>query len=49
MKLCLSPVENIYSICGLLQNAHTCLYEDKVAEVFGTQPPASQEYFFGRT
>ena len=45
MKLCLNPVGKSYSVCGLLQNAHTCLYEDEVAEVFGTQPPTLQEYF----
>ena len=26
MNLCLSPVGKIYSVCALLQNAHTCLY-----------------------
>ena len=45
MKLCLSPVEKIYVVCALLQNAHTCLYGNQVSTFFGVEPVSLQEYF----
>ena len=45
MKLCLSPVGIIYAVCGLLQNAHTSLYENQVSTIFGMDPISLQEYF----
>ena len=45
MKLCLSPVGKLYIVCGLLQNAHTCLYGNEVSQFFDLDPPTLQEYF----
>ena len=52
MKLGLSLVGNFYIVCGLLQNARTFLYENKVLEYFDlepmtiqVEPMTPQEYF----
>ena len=46
MKIGSSPVGKIYLVCGILQNAHTCLYGNIVSEFFNLQPPYLQEYFW---
>ena len=46
MKIGSSPVGKIYLVCGILQNAHTCLYGNIVSEFFNLQPPTLQEYFW---
>jgi hypothetical protein len=46
MKLHLSPVGKIYCVAALLQNAHTCLYENLVSHFFDLQPPSIHEYFW---
>ena len=43
MKIGSSPVGKIYLVCGILQNAHTCLY---VSEFLNLQSPYLQEYFW---
>ena len=43
MKLCLSPIENIYSVCALLQKTHAWLYGNEAAKVFGALPATLQE------
>ena len=38
MQTGLSSVEKIYSVCGILENAETCLYGYKTDDVFETNP-----------
>ena len=45
LKLGLSPVGKTYLLCGLLQNARSCLYGNTTSDYFGIQPPTLQEYF----
>lgn len=45
LKIGLSAVGKMYIVCGLLQNALTCLYGNQTAEFFGIHPPTIQEYF----
>jgi len=45
LKIGLSPVGKMYTICGLLRNALTCLYGNNTATYFGLTPPTIQEYF----
>ena len=33
LKIGVSPVGKIYLVCGILQNAHTCLYENLASHV----------------
>lgn len=44
-KVNLSSVGKMYAVCALLQNAHTCLYDNIVSQVFELQPPTLEEYF----
>ena len=45
IKISLSPIGKIYLVCGILQNAHTCLYGNIVSEYFDCDPPDLHEYF----
>ena len=45
MKLCLSPVGKAYAVCGLLQNAHACLYGNQVSTFLRMELISLQEYF----
>ena len=45
LKLGLSPVGKMYLVCGILQNAHTCLYGNMVSDYFNLDPPTLQDYF----
>ena len=45
MKIGLSTVGKIYFVCGLLQNAQTCLYGNKISEYFNIDPPELEQYF----
>ncbi|XP_071478438.1 uncharacterized protein [Diadema antillarum] len=44
-KVCLSTCGKMYAVCGLLTNAHTCLYGNNTSRFFGVEPPALEEYF----
>ena len=46
IKIGLSPIGKIYLVCGILQNAHTCLYGNIVSEYFDCDPPDLHEYFW---
>ena len=46
MKLNRSAVGKMYIVCGLLQNAHTCLYGNLTSSKFDLQPPSLEEYFW---
>ena len=45
LKVGLSSIGKIYLVCGLLQNARTCLYGNKVSEYFEMDPITLEEYF----
>ena len=45
LKIGLSPIGTMYSICGLLRNAITCFYGSTTSDYFDLQPPTIQEYF----
>ena len=45
LKIGLSSVGKIYSVCALLRNAMTCLHGSTTSTYFGLQPPALHEYF----
>jgi len=45
MKLGLSAIGKMYTVCALLQNARTCLYGNKVSTYFDVDPPSLEEYF----
>ena len=45
LKIGLSPVGKLFLVCGLLHNAHACLYGNLVSEYFDIEPPSLQEYF----
>lgn len=45
LKIGLSAVGKQFLVCGLLQNAHTCLYSNVVSEYFDMQPPSLEDYF----
>ena len=47
LKIGLSPVGKMYTVCALLRNALTCLYGSNTATFFDLQPPALQFYFNG--
>ena len=47
LKIGLSPVGKIYSVCALLRNSITCLYGSNAADYFEVQPPALHYYFTG--
>ena len=45
LKIGLSAVGKMYSVCTLLRNAQTCLYGSTTGSYFGIEPPALHEYF----
>ena len=45
LKIDLSPVCTIYSVCGLLRNALTCFYGSSTSAYFDFPSPSIQEYF----
>ena len=45
LKIGLSSVGKMYSVCALLRNALTCLYGSTTSSYFNMQPPALNEYF----
>ena len=45
LKVGLSSIGKIYLVCGLLPNARTCLYGNKVSEYFEMDPITLEEYF----
>ena len=45
LKMCLSPVGTMYSACGLVRNAHTCLYSSMSSSFFDLEPPTIQQCF----
>jgi hypothetical protein len=45
LKIGLSTVGKIYSVCALLRNALTCLYGSNTSSFFQVNPPTVQEYF----
>lgn len=45
LKIGLSHVGKIYSVCALLRNALTCLHGSTTTYFFGLAPPTLQEYF----
>ncbi|XP_044167233.1 uncharacterized protein [Acropora muricata] len=45
LKIGLSPIGTMYSVCGLLRNAITCFYSSITSDYFDLQPPTIQEYF----
>ena len=40
LRVNLSALGKFYIVCALLQNAHTCLYGNIVADKFGISPPS---------
>lgn len=44
-KVCLSPVGKMYLVCGLLQNAHTILYNSTTSRYFNVDSPSLEYYF----
>lgn len=45
LKIDLSPVCTIYSLCGLLRNTLTCFYGSSTSAYFNFPSPSIQEYF----
>ena len=45
LKIQLSTVGEMYSICALLTIVHTCLYQSMTSSYFGIKPPQLNEYF----
>ena len=45
LKIGLSPIGKIYSVCALLRNALTCLHGSTTSSFFDLAPPTIQEYF----
>ena len=45
LKVGLSAIGKMYISCALIQNAHTCLYENNVSKYFNVQPPTLEQYF----
>ena len=45
LKIGLSPVVVMYSVCALLRNARTCLYGSTTSTYFDVQPPTLDDYF----
>ena len=43
LKVQLSAVGKMYSVCALLTNAHTCLYKSTTSDYFGVEPPLVEE------
>lgn len=45
LKIGLSPIGKMYSVCALLRNALTCLYGSTTSTYFDVQPPTLHDYF----
>ncbi|CAB4032157.1 Hypothetical predicted protein [Paramuricea clavata] len=45
LKIGLSAVGKMYSVCALLRNALTCFYGSTTSSYFGVDPPTLQEYY----
>ena len=45
LKIGLSAVGKMYSVCALLTNARTCLYKSVTSSFFGLDPPELEVYF----
>lgn len=45
LKIGLSAVGKMYTVCALLQNAITCLYGNNTSRYFQLHPPEINEYF----
>ena len=45
LKIGLSTVGVMYSVCALLRNARTCLYGSTTSHYFDVQPPTLDDYF----
>ena len=45
LKLGLSSVGKMYVVAALMENAHTCLYENLTSKYFNISPPTLQNYF----
>lgn len=45
LKIGLSPIGKIYSVCALFRNALTCLHGSTTSSFFDLAPPTIQEYF----
>ena len=45
LKIGLSPIGKMYSVCALLRNALTCLYGSTTSTYFDVQPPRLHDYF----
>ena len=45
LKIGLSAVGKIYTVCTLLRNACTCLYGSNSGKFFAVEAPTLQEYF----
>ena len=45
LKIGLSAVGKMYSVCALLTNARTCLYKSLTSSFFGLDPPELEDYF----
>jgi len=45
LKIGLSPIGAIYSVCALLRNARTCIYGSTTSTYFDVQPPTLDDYF----
>lgn len=43
LRVNMSAVGKFYTVCALLENAHTCLCGNIVSEKFGIQPPSLQD------
>ena len=38
-------VKKMFTVCGILRNAHTCLHESATTAFFGVKPPSIHDYF----
>ena len=45
LKIGLSTVGKMYTVCALLRNALTCLYGNTTSKFFDLEPPTLQDYF----
>ena len=45
IKIGLSHIGKMYTVCALLKNALTCLYSNTTADYFGIEPPSLADYF----
>lgn len=45
LKIGMSSIGKMYTVCALLRNALTCLYGNQTADYFGLHPPSLHDYF----